>query len=155
MCCAFLLPLNDKAAKAEEITIPPCPCHEGDNISALGSGNGGKLINQSCYLNADNVQTAVIFIEGTVNICLNGFRIKCTGNTSVFRIHSGATLNLFDCGNNEAHKNYYTKGDDGVYTFTDDVTDTYLTGGVLTAVATEVRSVKLIPVVLLICTAVI
>ena len=128
-----MLPLNNKSAQAEEVTIPECPCHAGANVSVLGNVNGGMLINQSCYLTANATTTAIIYIEGTVNLCLNGFRFSYSGggNVPVFALRNGATLNLYDCGNDETHKNYYTEDVEAVYNFTNSVTDNYLTGGVL------------------------
>lgn len=132
-CCTFLLSFEcgkSVSAQTEKTAeIPPCPCHDG--ADPLGSGNGGELNTGNYCLEGDVEHSVVIYISGTVNLCLNGYKFKHTGNSEAFKVHAGATLNLFDCGNDEAHKHYYEKGSDGVYNFTQEETDSYLTGGVI------------------------
>ena len=128
-----MLPFNgNKTAEAYTVTIPTCPCHSG-TVTALTSGAGGGKSSGNYRLNGDVNITSGITISGTVNLCLNGYKLEYTGTTAapVITLSRNAKLNLYDCGNDESHKHYYNKDANGVYKFTNNVTDTYLTGGVI------------------------
>ncbi|MCX4287068.1 MAG: hypothetical protein OSJ68_07275, partial [Clostridia bacterium] len=80
-------------------------------MTAGGTFNGGTY-----YLTGDLTINSSITVNGTVNICLNGNMLRQTRG-SVFIMNAGTTLNLYDCGNNENHKHYYTKDGNSKYNF--------------------------------------
>ena len=106
--------------------IPACPCHDG----GLPLTEGGTLSSGNYYLTGNVVGTFTI--NGTVNLCLNGYVIDADKKDGVLIISANGTLNLYDCGISEDNKHYYTLGDNGQYVFTDEVTDNYLIGGIIT-----------------------
>lgn len=129
LCAFFTFSDSDKTANAAA-SVPDCPCH-GSGAIALTAG--GDLSAGNYYLQSDVTFSSTINFTGAVNLCLNGHRLTYTGTTYATYIYN-AVFSLYDCGNDEDHKHYYTEdAKNGLYKFTDSVTDNYLTGGVITA----------------------
>ena len=72
--------------------------HEGhENVEYVPFAvTNGTLSAGSYYLTQNVTSAAVIKVDGTVNLCLNGYTIAGSG-ASVFNVPSGATLNICDC----------------------------------------------------------
>ncbi len=123
LAVCFCTLLSDKNESLITAHADACPYHTTP-LTAGGTLNGGTY-----YLTGDLTINSSITVNGTVNICLNGNMLRQTRG-SVFIMNAGTTLNLYDCGNNENHKHYYTKDGNSKYNFGSG-TD-YITGGVVT-----------------------
>ena len=123
LAVCFCTLLSDKSESPITAHADACPYHTTP-LTAGGTFNGGTY-----YLTGDLTINSSITVNGTVNICLNGNMLRQTRG-SVFIMNAGTTLNLYDCGNNENHKHYYTKDGNSKYNFGSG-TD-YITGGVVT-----------------------
>ena len=74
--------------------------HSHSGYTAITSSNVSKLSSSGSYYLAGNItiSSKIEITSGqTVNLCLNGYTIKITGNDSLFYIDNGATLNIYDC----------------------------------------------------------
>ena len=74
--------------------------HSHSGYTAITSSNISRLSSSgSYYLTANITISSKIEITSgqTVNICLNGYTIKSTGNDSLFYVDNGSTLNIYDC----------------------------------------------------------
>ncbi len=123
VCLGFCAFLNDKSEVRNTAHADACPYHT-TQLTAGGTLNSGTY-----YLAGDLTLTSPITVNGTVNICLNGYVLKSSVSGKVITINSGRTLNLYDCGNDDNHKHYYTKNSNHIYVLGSG-TD-YLTGGVI------------------------
>lgn len=110
--------------------------HSHDGYTAWTSTNSLPS-SGSYYLAKDVSISGRVTISGTLNLCLNGHGIRQTGNTNVFYITSGNTLNLYDCDETTEHK--YTvaspaENGAGLATVNDNATGDYKTfvGGYIT-----------------------
>ena len=101
------------------------------------TSDGGDLKAGYYYLTADAKLSADIVITGNVAICLNGFKLTGTGNSSV--ISNGDknySIYILDCCagstcGNAAHKHAFRKDETGLYDFTGSGSG-YIYGGVIT-----------------------
>lgn len=66
-----------------------------------------QLTTGNYYLSSNVTIDSTVMIDGTVNLCLNGYALKYENadtNGSVIQVNAGATLNLCDCnGSNSSH----------------------------------------------------
>ena len=74
--------------------------HSHSGYTAITSNNVSLLSQPGNYYLAGNItiSSKIEITSGqTVNLCLNGYTIKITGNDSLFYIDNGSTLNIYDC----------------------------------------------------------
>ena len=99
------------------------------------TADGGELSAGNYYLNGDITLTNNLTIpkDATVTLCLNGHKLTGNGDGTVIYISNGVHFTLCDCQEgNEVNKHYYAINENGKYVFTDEETEQYITGGVVT-----------------------
>ena len=119
--CLTLLPTTALAGKQQHM--------DGGNVLERWSG-AIYLPTASAYYLQGNVkltQNWKIENNNTVTLCLNGKVLDL--NTYHIEVDTGATLNLYDCGN-DTH--YFEVVTDGLWKLTNDDTANVITGGVIT-----------------------
>lgn len=71
--------------------------HDGVSFDTVLTDAGGTLNGGSYYLSQDISLTQLLTIEGTVDLCLNGYTLTAASKRNVIKIKTGGTLNLYDC----------------------------------------------------------
>ena len=104
--------LDGEAAILAEAPVLP-HAHNDITFEAWESTTSLPDSEGSYYLTADvTISSSWNVPSGTTNLCLNGFGITMTGyDQSVIKVGSGATLNVYDCGETvhyfDVHSNGY------------------------------------------------
>ena len=93
---------------------------------------GGELSAGAYYLTGDITLTEDITIadNATVDLCLNGYMLKGTGDGPVITVGRNAVFNLHDCNGSYGSHSYFVN-EHGKYEFADGGSNT-LSGGVIT-----------------------
>ena len=110
--------------------------HKHDDVSftefTTSSLNGDVLPAGNYNLTEDMQQVRAIRIKEEVVFCLNGKRLYGEGIAQMFIVEEGGSLTICDCqSENDEAKHYYTLGENGLYEFSDDETENYIVGGVI------------------------
>lgn len=110
--------------------------HKHDDVSftefTTSSLSGDVLPAGNYYLTEDKQQMRAIHIKEEVIFCLNGKRLYGEGIAQMFIVEDGGSLTICDCqSENDEAKHYYTLGENGLYEFTDTLTENYIVGGVI------------------------
>ena len=132
---AFSVGTITNSDRAAEVYADGEHIHGNITFNAWTSTN--SLPSSGSYYLTNNVTiSGRVTVSGTLNLCLNGYGIKQTGNTNVFFITSGRTLNLYDCGETEHRYTVASPSDNGagLATVNDNATGNYetFTGGYIT-----------------------
>lgn len=93
-----------------------------DDVTFLPWESTTSLPLSGSYYLTDNVTlNNEVVLNGTLNLCLNGYVIRQSGSYQrVFNISNGKTLNLYECNTEAVH--YYKYSKTGAWTWDDNTT---------------------------------
>ena len=101
--------------------------HDGMTFEPWNSTTGLPTTAGNYYLTGDVTISSAWNAPSGTNLCLNGYGIRASGNTSVIRLASNATLHIFDC--NPTREHYITLSNYRGTAVSDTGTETEITNG--------------------------